>query len=93
MTLGPKRIQLFLALVASAVALAGLAAPSAAVAGGAVYTMHREGLRVRLEVRGEEIISTDVWTRHRCTDGYEGGAALHLGGPGQEIPLNRSGAF
>ena len=87
-----NRFRLLLAGFVVAVALPGFA-PPAGGADRAVYTMHREGLRVRLEVRGSEITSTRIWARLHCSDGFEGGSGLLLKGPHQQIRVSRSGSF
>jgi hypothetical protein len=58
-----------------------------------VYTMHREGLRVRLEVRGSEIFPTRVWARRKCSNGFEGGSGLLLEEPVSAIPIRPHGRF
>ena len=55
--------------------------------------MHRPGLRVRLEVRGREIVPTRVWALDKCSSGFEGSGGLFLEEPGQVIPIRRNGRF
>jgi hypothetical protein len=90
--LGFSRIRALLAGSAAALALGALAPPAGA-AGNAVYSMHRPGLRVRLEVRDRQIVSTRIWARERCSDGFEGSFGLFLHGPGQRIHISSSGRF
>jgi hypothetical protein len=74
-----------MALLAGACASPALAAR--------VYTMHRPGLRVKLEVLRHQIFPTHVWVLRRCSDGFEGSAGLSLEEPGEGIPIHQGGRF
>jgi hypothetical protein len=82
-------IRIFLAGATVALALT----PSAGAASDAVYSMHRPGLRVHLEVRDGGITSTRVWTQLHCGDGSAEGFGLVLHGPGHKIRINFGGGF
>ncbi len=58
-----------------------------------VYKMYRPGLRVRVEVRGNELFPVYVWALRKCSDGFEGGSGLFLEEPGHGIPIHPDGRF
>jgi hypothetical protein len=58
-----------------------------------IYKTYRDGLRVRLEVRGDEIVSTGIWVLRRCSDGFEAASGLSLQEPDQAIPIRPDGRF
>jgi len=76
---------------ASVLALAG--SPAVAAAETGTYAAHRPGLQVQLVVNGNQIVSSRIWARARCSDGHWGGVGIGLHGPSQWIGITSSGSF